>query len=90
MCLGIPGKIIEINPQNGIPMGKVDFGGVIREVCFAALPEARIGEYAIIHAGFALSILSEEEAQATLQALQEIADLNDELDPEADCGETLR
>lgn len=87
MCLGIPGKIIEINPQNGIPMGKVDFGGVIREVCFAALPDARIGEYAIIHAGFALSILSEEEAQTTLQALQEIADLNDELNPEADPGE---
>lgn len=80
MCLGIPGKIIEIHDQNGMQMGKVDFGGVVREVCLAALPDAKIGEYTIVHAGFAISLLSEKEAQLTLDALQEIADINQELD----------
>ncbi len=82
MCLGIPGKIIDLYKQNGLLMGKVDFGGVLRECCFAAIPEAKVGQYTIIHAGFALNILSEEEAQATLDALQEIADINGELEPD--------
>ncbi len=79
MCLGIPGKITEIHDQNGMLMGKVDFGGVTREVCLAALPEAKIGEYTIVHAGFGISLLSEKEAQLTLDALREIADLDQEL-----------
>jgi hydrogenase expression/formation protein HypC len=68
MCLGVPGKIIEI-----------DFGGVIREACIETLPEAQVGDYTIIHAGFALNILSEEEANLTLEALRELADINEEL-----------
>lgn len=79
MCLGIPGKIIEISDETGVRMGKVDFGGAIREVCLEAVSEARIGDYTIIHAGFALNIMSEAEAQETLQLLREISSFDEEL-----------
>lgn len=79
MCLGIPGKIVEIYPSNGLRMCKVDFGGVTREACIETLPEAQVGDYTIVHAGFALNILSAEEATATLDALREIAALDEEL-----------
>lgn len=82
MCLGIPGKIIEIDQSIGVRMAKIDFGGVIREACIEAIPDAKIGDYTIIHAGFALNILSEEEALDSLSILQEIADLNQELYPD--------
>jgi hydrogenase expression/formation protein HypC len=78
MCLGIPGKIVELLPKEGLQMCKVDFGGVLREVCIETLPEAKIGDYVIVHAGFALNILSEEEAQETLALLDEISALDDE------------
>ena len=79
MCLAVPGRIIEITPTPGSLMGKVDFGGVIREVCLEAIPEAQLGNYVIVHAGFALNILSEQEAQDTLDALRELGDLEAEL-----------
>ena len=79
MCLAVPGKIIEINQTPGALMGKVDFGGVIREVCLEAVPSAQLDNYVIVHAGFALSILSEEEAQETLDALRELGDIEAEL-----------
>lgn len=79
MCLGIPGKIIEIYNENGLRMCKVDFGGVVREACIESVPDATVGSYTIIHAGFALNSLSEEEAQETLGLLREIAALDDEL-----------
>lgn len=79
MCLGVPGKIIDIYPQDGLRMGKIDFGGVQREACLEALPEAKIGDYTIVHAGFALNLLSEEEANETLSTLRELA----EFDPDA-------
>jgi hydrogenase expression/formation protein HypC len=82
MCLGVPGKIIDIYEKNGLSMGKIDFGsGVIRETCLAYIPEAVIGDYTIIHVGFALNVLSEKDALETLALLTEIADLNDELGP---------
>ena len=80
MCLGIPGKIIEIEDSFGMKMAKIDFGGVIRSACIEAIPEAKVGDYTIIHAGFALNNLSETEALDTLNLLQEISDLNAELD----------
>jgi hydrogenase expression/formation protein HypC len=61
-------------------MCKVDFGGVIKEACIETLPEAKVGDYTIVHVGFGLSILSEEEAKATLDILQEISDLDSEPD----------
>jgi len=79
MCLGIPGKIIEIHNQDGLKMCKVDFGGVVRDACIETLPEAVVGDYTIIHAGFALNLLSEEEANLTLDALRELALIEDEL-----------
>jgi hydrogenase expression/formation protein HypC len=67
MCLGVPGKILDIYEANGLSMGKIDFGGVTREVCLVYVPEAKVGDYAIIHVGFALNLLSEQEAQETLE-----------------------
>jgi hydrogenase expression/formation protein HypC len=79
MCLGIPGKIIDIYEGYGLRMGKIDFEGVTREVCLAYVPEAKLGDYAIIHVGFALSLLSEAEAQETLAMLRQISDF--EIEP---------
>lgn len=83
MCLGVPGKIIEIRMENGLHMGRVDFGGVIRDACLEAIPEAKIGDYTIVHAGFALNLLNEEEANETLSLLREIASFEDEAGPES-------
>ena len=80
MCLGIPGKIVEIYETNELKMGKIDFGGVSREVCLEYVPEAQIGDYALIHVGFALNLISEQEAQETLELLRQITDLESELD----------
>ncbi len=82
MCLAVPGKIIEIYEASGLKMGKVDFGGVIREACLAYVPDAQIGEYTVIHVGFAISRLSEEDARASLDALRELSDKQAELGPE--------
>lgn len=80
MCLGVPGKITEIYETDGLKMGKVDFGGVTREVCLEYVPEAKIGDYTIIHVGFAINLLSEEEAQASLETLQEFFEFQDNLE----------
>jgi len=72
MCLAVPGKIIEIYEKQGLTMAKVDFSGVTREACIEHVPEAQIGDYAIIHVGFAISLLSEEEAQQSMDLLREI------------------
>ena len=79
MCLGIPGKIIEISDQGTLLMGKVDFSGVIKEVCLAYVPEAKVGDYTLIHVGFALSLMDEEEANASLDTLREIIELEDKM-----------
>jgi hydrogenase expression/formation protein HypC len=79
MCLGVPGKIIDIYHSAGLLMCKVDFGGVTREACLETLPDAKIGEYTIVHAGFALTLLSEAEAKLTLDALRELAAIEEEL-----------
>jgi hydrogenase expression/formation protein HypC len=79
MCLGVPGKIVEIYEKNGLKMAKVDFGGIFREACLDYVPEASVGEYCIIHVGFAISLLSESEAMETLELLKQITDMQDEL-----------
>ena len=76
MCLAIPGKILEIYERDGTLMSKVDFGGVRQEVCLATTPEAQVGQYVIVHAGFALNLLSAEEAQETLRLLNELEAFN--------------
>lgn len=75
MCLAVPGKIIEIFDNASIRMGKVDFGGITREVCLEAVPEATLGSYVIIHAGFAINTLSEQEAKDSLDAFKELDEI---------------
>ena len=68
MCLGIPGKIVELYESGGLKMGRVDFGGVVRETCLAYVPEAQLGDYTIVHVGFALNLIDEAEARKTRAA----------------------
>jgi hydrogenase expression/formation protein HypC len=75
MCLGIPGKIVEIFEANDLKMAKIDFGGVIRDGCLEYVPEADVNDYVIVHVGFAISQVSEEEAHETLKMIREINDL---------------
>ncbi len=84
MCLGIPGKIVEIYTTGGLRMGKVDFGGATREACLEYLPDAQVGDYTIIHVGFAITRLSESEAQESLALLDEMVNAMEELGPEAE------
>ncbi len=72
MCLGIPGKIIEIHETAGLRMGRIDYGGVIKEACLAYVPEAAIGDYVLVHAGFALNVLAPDEAEETLKVFREL------------------
>jgi hydrogenase expression/formation protein HypC len=73
MCLAVPGKIIDIYEAHGLLMGKIDFGGVTREACLTYVPEAKVGDYTIIHVGFALNLIDEQEAMETLALLDEIS-----------------
>ena len=75
MCLGIPGKIESVYEDHGTKMAKIDFGGVLREACIEVIPEAKPGDWTIVHAGFALNLLSEEEARETLDILEQMSEL---------------
>jgi len=79
MCLSIPGKITEITNDGSLIMGMVDFGGINREVCLDYVPEAQVGQYVLIHVGFAISVLDEEEAMARLDTIREIENFEEEL-----------
>lgn len=81
MCLGIPGKVTEIYESNGLRMGRVDFGGVAKEVCLEYVPDIRVGDYTIIHVGFAITQLDEAAALETLALFHEIGTLEEELQP---------
>lgn len=76
MCLGIPGKVLEIYEVDGTLMSKVDFDGVIQDVCLATTPEAKVGQYVLVHAGFALNVLSDQEASETLKILKDLETFN--------------
>ena len=78
MCLGIPGRIIELHRDGELAMGTVDFGGVRRDVCLAYVQdEVEIGDYVIVHVGFAISKVDETEAQRTFEALREMSQLDE-------------
>ncbi|MFC1639316.1 HypC/HybG/HupF family hydrogenase formation chaperone [Gemmatimonadota bacterium] len=78
MCLGIPGKVVELGDDATMPMGIVDFGGVRRETCLVYVSdEVAVGDYVIVHAGFAISKLDQEEATRTLELLREIGQLEE-------------
>ena len=82
MCLAVPGKIVEIKESDGLQMARVDFGGIFREACLDYVPEAKVGDYCVIHVGFAISLLSEQEAMETLELLKQISNFEEELGPE--------
>lgn len=83
MCLGIPGKVIEIYERDGAYMGKADFDGIVKEICLEYLPEIEIGDYAVVHVGFAITRLDEESAMETLVLMKQMGALKLELDPDA-------
>jgi hydrogenase assembly chaperone HypC/HupF len=78
MCLAVPGRVVEITGEGELRMGKVDFSGVQRQACLAYVPEVQLGEYVLVHVGFAISRIDEQAAHETLQALAEIGALDDE------------
>jgi len=78
MCLAIPGKVIEIDATVSPIMGKVSFGGIKKEVCLELVPEVKIGYYVIVHVGFAISMMDEEEAQETLKLIDQMNMLGNE------------
>lgn len=79
MCLAIPGKVVEIADENGLRMGRVDFGGVVKRVCLDYVPEVEVGDYTIVHVGFALSKIDEAEATRTLEVFRQMGVLEEEL-----------
>jgi hydrogenase expression/formation protein HypC len=82
MCLAIPGKIVDFHDKFGVRMSKVDFGGVTREACMDYVPDAAIGDYVLVHVGFAISKVDEEEAGRTYKYLQEMDQLQELYDGE--------
>ena len=78
MCLAVPGKVVEITGEGELRMGRVDFAGVQRQACLAYVPEVQLGDYVLVHVGFAISRIDEQAAQETLEALAEISALEEE------------
>jgi hydrogenase expression/formation protein HypC len=83
MCLGVPGQITTITDESGARMGKVNFSGIVKEVCLEYVPEAQIGDYVIVHVGFAITRLDEQYALETLQMFHDLGVLEEELNPSA-------
>jgi hydrogenase expression/formation protein HypC len=75
MCLGIPGKILDTHERGSLIMGRIDYGGVVKEACLAYVPEAKPGDYVLVHAGFALNVLSPDEAEETLKLFREMGEI---------------
>ena len=81
MCLAIPGKILDVSQQNAIRTGRVEFGGIVSQVCLDFVPEAEKGDYVIVHVGFAISKVAREEAERTYRVLEVMGLLDGELPP---------
>ncbi len=79
MCLAIPGKVLDKSLLNGLLRGRVEFGGIVREACFDFLPEAEPGDYVLVHVGFAITMVDEEDALSTLAYLRELGTLEEEV-----------
>jgi hydrogenase expression/formation protein HypC len=77
MCLGIPGKVIKTYRQHEVLMGKVDFGGVSKQVCLEHVPDVRLGQYVLVHVGFALSKIDEDEAKLVFEFLDHMNQLDE-------------
>lgn len=87
MCLAVPGKIISIEGEDLARTARVSFGGIVRQVSLAYVPEAQVGDYAIVHVGMALSLLDEDEALRTFEYLQQIGELEELQASESPVGE---
>lgn len=84
MCLGVPGQVVEVmHNEIGIPMGRIDFSGVVKEVCLAYTPEVEVGQWVVVHVGFAISRIDEEEAKKVFKYLEEIGELLEIQDADA-------
>ena len=83
MCLAIPGKILDISKKDGVCAGRVEFGGIVNQVCLDFVPEAVVGDYVMVHVGFAISRVDCEEAERTYQILEAMGLLEGELPPPA-------
>lgn len=79
MCLSVPGRVVSTRSADGVAMARVDFGGVVKEVCTEYVPEAAEGDYVLVHVGFAFSVVDEESALASLAAFRELGSLEEEL-----------
>jgi len=77
MCLSVPGRILEITEEDGFKMGKVDFSGITKRICLQYVPDIQVGEYALVHVGFAIAKLDEKEAAKTLKLLAELEQMQD-------------
>ena len=84
MCLGVPGRVEDIWERDGAPMATVDFGGVRKDVCLAYVPDVTVGDYTIVHVGFALTKLDEASALETLELFKSVGLLDEELNPTID------
>jgi hydrogenase expression/formation protein HypC len=84
MCLAIPGKVLETSESHGLKMAKVSFGGMIKQICLEYTPEAAIGDYVLVHVGFALSVVDQEEAERTYKLLEEMGQLTELNGPSAE------
>lgn len=80
MCLSIPGKVLEINYDGQIKMGKVDFAGIGKGVCLQYLPDVKVGDYVLVHAGFAISTINEEEAARTMDLFRQMGEALDKME----------
>jgi len=83
MCLAIPGKVVEISDGGGLRTGRVNFGGTISQACLDYVPEVQVGDYVIVHVGFAISKVDREEAERTYRALESMGLLEREMPPSA-------
>lgn len=85
MCLGVPGQILSIDERpDGLPMARVSFGGVVKEVCLAYTPEAQVGDFVVVHVGFAISRVDEAEAQEVFRFLEQMQELDEIRTPQPD------
>jgi hydrogenase expression/formation protein HypC len=78
MCLSVPGKVLEITEEDGFKMGRVEFSGIIKKICLQYTPDTQVGEYVLVHVGFAISKIDAKEAAKTLNLLREMEQLQDE------------
>jgi len=83
MCLAIPGKVTQIEEKDGVRTGRIQFGGITRQACLDFVPEAKEGDFVMVHVGFAISVVDKDEAERTYALLESMGVLGDELGPDA-------